>query len=49
MTLEATDSTGLSDEAEIAVKVAQKQLISPDNLRRELDVLTDNARVTDRR
>ncbi|MEL4897155.1 Ig-like domain-containing protein [Crocosphaera sp. Alani8] len=43
VTLEATDSTGLSDEAEIAVKVAQKQLISPDNLRRELDVLTDNA------
>ncbi|MDJ0509046.1 MAG: Ig-like domain-containing protein, partial [Crocosphaera sp.] len=43
ITVEAKDSTGLTDEAEIAVKVAQKQLISPDNLRRELDVLTDNS------
>ncbi len=42
ITLEATDSTVLRDEAEIAVKVAQKQLISPDNLRREVDVFYCN-------
>ena len=42
ITVEAEDSTGLTDTAEIAVKVAQKQIISPEELLQELDLLTDN-------